>query len=353
MIMARIPLAPMATACIIGAISSWCKTVSVRRLTISFVILSSLIFGGDIVHAKKNKQATPNQSTTTPDSSNLNTAGAFQAIDPEDLDPTTAYLLWQLTHKPELMNVEYLTYYLGAPDSTTHQIGIRSHAYYWYDSARQPKCELYQEHDKPGEVVESQMMFHLPQRDDFNFKALEDPLGPPVRRFFDHDGHATQMFQFVPNTTLSLASPMHTHSIRKATVTYMGPPLGNPSNEDMQIAHDTYVAKSRIAVNSGKVNWQSALLVARDRVRMHPMDVEAHLALAQALKKTGNIHEAIGEYKFAMSLSQYNQTAMQECVAGLKELRVLPANYGQNVQGSTGIAGTQRKPIAGTPTTTH
>ena len=336
----------MATGCIIGASGFGKRAVSVRRLTISFVILSALVFGGGTVHAKKNKQQNPSQSSAVPDSSNLNTAGAFQSIDPEDLDPTTAYLLWQLTHKPELMNIEYLSYYLGPPDSSTHQIGIRSYAYYWYDQSRQPKCELYQEHDKPGEVVESQMMFHLPQREGFNFKALEDPLGPPLRRFYDHDSHATQMFQFVPNTTLSLASPMHTHSIRKATITYMGPPLGLPSNEDMQIAHDTYVAKSKIAVNSGKVNWQNALLVAKDRVRLHPMEADAHLALAQALRRTGNIHDAIGEYKLAMSLGQYNQDTVHECVQGLKELRVLPADYNQNTQGSTGIAGAQRKPIA-------
>lgn len=320
-------------------------TLSVRRLTISIAILAAISCAVVPVSAKKKQTKTnPNQYNQVSNKAVNSAAGAFQAIDPKDLDPTTAYLLWQLTNKPELMNIEYLSYYLGPPDTSTNQIGVRSGAYYWYDHMRQPKCELYQEHDAPGDIIESQMMFHLPQSEDFNFKALKDPLGLPVRSFYDHDGHPTQMFQFVPNTTLSLASPANTYSIRKATVTYMGPPLGKPSPEDMQIAHDTYVAKSRIAANSGKVNWQNSLLVARDRVRMHPTDAEAHIALAESLKKTGNIHDAIGEYKTALSLNKYNQNIQQECIQGLKDLRVLPRDYNPNVmQNNTGIAGTNGK----------
>ena len=234
------------------------------------------------------------------------------------------------------MDPEYLSYFLGAPFTQPNQPGIRSFVYHWQDQMGQPRAELHQEHDGPGDVVESTLVMHLPPSE-FTFKSMED-VGVPLRSFYDHDGHPTQMYGFVPGTTLSLATPVNAFAIRKATVTYQGGPLPKPSEDDMRLAHDTYVAKSRIAAKSSKTNWQNALLVARDRVRLHPADAEAHIALAQALKKTGNVHDAITEFKLALSLNKYNQDVQAECLEGLRELRVIPR---EDVQSSTGIAGTR------------
>lgn len=302
-----------------------------KRLALGLAVLAVLTNGADAFAAKK----TPAQKQA--DSTVLAGTGALQSIDPKDLDPVTAFLLWQTSHKPELMNVEYLSYFLGAPAQQTSQQGIRSHAYYWYDQMRQPRCELYQEHDKPGEVVESVFVMHLPLSE-FDFESMED-AGPPVKSFYDHDGHPTQMYSFVPATTLSLATPANAFSITKATVTYMGAPLPKPSADDMNLAHDNYMAKSRLEAKASKTNWQNALVVARERVQLHPTDAEAHIALAQALKKTGNIHDAISEYKYALSLNKYNQNVQQECLEGLRELRVIPRD--DKNQSSTGIAGSR------------
>ena len=98
--------------------------------------------------------------------------GSFQGWNNDTLDPLTRQLLWQLAHKPELMNVEYLSYYLGPSESQISQVGVHGRAYYWYDRLRRPLCQLYQEESQPGEIVQAQMVFNLaPGR--LNFDLLK------------------------------------------------------------------------------------------------------------------------------------------------------------------------------------
>lgn len=281
--------------------------------------------------AKKNTQA-----KTVADSSTLSLSGPFQELPGSAMDPTDGILLWQVSHKPELMNIQYLRYYLGEPDRQTTNIGVRSHAYYWYDRHRNKKCELFQEHDQPGQIVESVMVMHLPPGE-FDFKVMEKSLGPPARSFYDHSADPTRMYSFAPNTTLSMSSPPNTFAITRATVSYLGAPLPEPSFEDLKVAHDSYIAKIQQKAVGKNVNWHDALAGARERVQMHPTDAEAHIGLAQVLKKTGKVHEAISEYKLALSLNKYNDAVRQQCIQGLKDLYVLPKNFSE--PGTTGVAG--------------
>ncbi len=305
-----------------------------KRLVICLLVLATLSANSCPAFAGKKQKAAVPDSTILSDA----LAGPFQKM--EGLDPTMATLLWQLSHKPELMNVEYLKYYLGNPDS--QQMGARSRAYYWYDKVRQPRYELYQEDDKPGEVVESSMILHLPPSDDLEFSALEAALGAPVRSYFDQTGSPTQMYCFAANTTLSMHSPPNSFRVAKSTIAYMGTPLPSPSFEDIQVAHDSFLGRSQFAnaAITKAANPTEALELARNRVAEHPADADAHIALAQALKRKGSVYEAIGEYKRAMSLNKYNDSVQQQCVQGLKDLYVLPADYGAD--GNTGVA-TKRK----------
>ena len=303
-----------------------------KRIATSFFLsIAIAIASVPLAEAKKSKKTDPQ-----PDSSLLTQSGAFQSVKATALDPTYALLLWQLSHKPELMNLRYLKYYLGEPARQTTQIGAQSQAYYWYDSQQQIVTELYQEHDLNGAVVESTFIDHIPPGD-LDFELVEDKLGPPLKRYFDNHADPTEMYSYAPNTTLSMTTPHNTFSVTRATVTYIGSPLPAPSVPDMQVAHDHFVINAQQKMQAKNFNWQDALVSARAHVAEHPTDAEAHIGLAQALKKTGNVHEAIGEYKYALSLNQYNESVRTQCIQGLKDLFVLPANYGS--ANTTGVAG--------------
>ena len=241
------------------------------------------------------------------------------------VDPTSSFLLWQVSHKPELMNIEYLKYYLGKPDNQMTQTGEGSHVYYWYDHIRQPKCELYHEEQGSGRVVQARMVFHFPGNQ-LGLDDVQEVYGPGFKRFYDHAGHPTELYSFAPNTSVALSAPQNTFAVSKATVNYLGPPLAAPAIEEYQGAHDHHVARVQSHAASG--NWTQMLAIARERVTEYPNDAEAHNHLAQALMKTGSIHEAIGEYKYALALNKFNEPVRQQSILGLKNLHVLPADYG-------------------------
>ncbi|MBX9685824.1 MAG: hypothetical protein K2X27_03925 [Candidatus Obscuribacterales bacterium] len=313
--------------------------MSVKRLAILLSILTVFTGGGSGVEAKKSKASSQNSQSTQDYSSLSAASGAFGNIDPELLDPMTAYLLWQTSSKPELMNLEYLRYFLGNPAKQTSQIGVRSHAYYWYTDGGLLRCELYQEHDQPGQVIESIFRVNLPPSD-LDFKTLNNAVGMPARSYFDHDGHPNQMYSFAPNTSTSFATPANAFCVRKANVTYLGPPLSTPSPQDMQTAHDAFVARTygNAGSQTENVNWADALSLARERVKEHPNDAEAHASLAEVLKRTGNVHESIDHYKMALSLNKYNDAIQSQCIQGLKDLYVLPQNYGIDQNAGSGVA---------------
>lgn len=292
-------------------------------------ILAILIAGAAPAFAGKQKTA------QTQDYSVLSSAGPFQGLDPKILDPTTALLIGQLSKRPELMNVEYLKHYLGNPDPQITQIGARTYVHYWYDHLRRKRCELYQEYSQPKQIVESVMVFHLPQNE-LDFALLDKKLGAPVRRFYDHEAHQTRMYTTAPYTTLSMSIPHTGYAVNKATVTYMGPSLSSPGFDDMQIAQDHFKSRTQFALKS-EANWRDALAKAQERMTLFPQEAESHLALAHALRKTGNVHEAINEYKLALNMGKFNEGLRQQCIDGLKELRVLPREYSEGR--NTGIAG--------------
>ncbi|MBX9724320.1 MAG: hypothetical protein K2X81_23125, partial [Candidatus Obscuribacterales bacterium] len=132
-----------------------------------------------------------------------------------------------------------------------------------------------------------------------------------------------------------------TYRITKSTITYIGAPLPSPSFEDIQLAHDSFVGRSEQAIaGASKASPTEALELARDRVKEHPADANAHIALAQALKRKGAVYESINEYKQAMALNKFNDGVQQQCIQGLKDLHVLPQDYG--IDQATGVA-TKRK----------
>lgn len=251
----------------------------------------------------------------------LSGVGTFSS---KAVDPSMSFVMWQVSHNPELMHVEYLKHYLGKPEIM--QVGDKSYACFWYDHVRQKRCELHQEEDKTGQHFQSRMIFYFPGNelaiDDFN-----NVYGDGYKRFFDYNGHPNELYSFAPNTSLAVTSPQNCFAVKKATVTYLGPVLSHPADEHFQHAKAHY--RSKVQAHHDNGNWSELLLHAQERVHDHPNDAEAHAMLAKAMMRTGNVHDAIGEYKYALHLNQQtNDPAVRQlCIAGLQDLHVVPKDY--------------------------
>lgn len=248
---------------------------------------------------------------------------AFLSLPAKAMDPTMAAMLWRTSHRPELLNVDYLKHFLGPPDNQAHQISQTSRAYYWHDSLRRTKYELHEEHDGFGRITQSILIAHMPDSL-LDLKAMNELLGQQGKAFFDHRSHPTEIYSFAPGTSLSFTSPQNTFAIKKATVTYMGDPLPMPAAEDMQSGRDHLVSKTFFGK---KPDWHSLMPWIQDRLAHHPDDPKAHLAYSEALLNMGRLHGAIDEAKKAMALAG-DEATRQECLAMLQRMRVMPADAG-------------------------
>lgn len=251
------------------------------------------------------------------------------------ISPTLATVLSGVVLKPDLMNPDYLKYFLGAPDrGAAHAASEQSAAHYWYDRLRNPQVELHNERDVSTARQASVMVMHMPGTG-LDIPALEQMLGPGGKRFFDYNGHPAVMYSFEPHTSVAFVSPHNSFAVRKAVVTYKGPLLPPPSEEDMLVARNHHFTK--ISELASKEQWHDYLHMVREGVQEHPNDPYAHVALAQALSRTGHVHDAIVEYKNAMAMSPGDQTLKQQCYEGLQRLHAIPVNV--VAPSNTGIAG--------------
>ena len=253
-------------------------------------------------------------------------------------DDTTRNVLWQVSHNPSLMNVEYLKYFIGRPENEKQQRGQQRH-YYWYGANRQPIHELIQSEGAPGQVVESTMITSL-EGTGLTFDQLHKIFGNESRRFFDYYGHPNELFSFSPNTYLSFGSAPNSFRLNQATVMYRGEPLPPPPAEEMQMAQTAMIERAENAsAANGKAYSKTKpgkkqkpnkdpnavadsellpLLIAR--VKSQPLDAQSHLMLAQALQHQAHLNEAVSEYKIALSLSGDNQDVRNQSIQALKDM---------------------------------
>jgi hypothetical protein len=250
------------------------------------------------------------------------------------------FVVWQVSHNPALMNVNYLAYFIGRPENDSPQLGAQKH-YYWYDPQRQPVYELIQQEVAPGAITDSQMIIHL-KGQGLTFDKLDKLYGKQSRRFYNYDGHPTELFSFVPNTTLAFGSQQNSFRLTSAKVIYRGSPLPLPTADDMAAGESAMIARARAsalarnaATTKGKGNGKGiqSVLGSNDpefipmmmkRVKTQPYSSEAHLHLAQGLQRQARIHEAIGEYKIALALSGDDPQVRDQALKALGAMQLLP-----------------------------
>ena len=285
----------------------------------------------------------------------LSLTGALAGQQPS-LDLETQDLLTRLSHQPELMNLDYLQFFIGRPENERSQRGSATRNYYWYNTRRQLKYDLGQQGKELGQVEESIFTVHFPDST-ISFDDVRRLYGEGTRQFYEYHGQPAMLYSFVPDTTLVFISPQSTFRVNQAKVVYRGGPLAMPAAADLKTAEDHMLA--RVKDFAGHERWDEMVPVLLERLKQNPQDGEAHYQLGRAYAKTGHIHEAILQYKAALSTvppqaqepakpaslsseppalqslsnpasgdagqADSQESLRKRCLDGLRELRVLPA----------------------------
>ena len=295
----------------------------------------------------------------------------------EVFDDQTQMMIWELSHRPELMNLAYLQYFIGHPENEGVTRGSDRH-YYWYKGPdRQLVYELIQVEDGPGRIVDSRMIVHLKGMG-LTFDKIEKIFAaanatanangsagangsiggtnntgsnpaPTIasKRFFDYYGHPNEVFVFVPNTSVAFSCPSNTYRLDQAKIVYRGAPLPEPSVDELAMAESTMIARARSAHltnmakdrangkgkrknrNSDVPSVAETAPMLMTRLQAQPFNAEAHLHLAQAYQKECRINEAIGEYKLALALSGDNEDVRNQSLQALRGMNLLPPQVPQ------------------------
>lgn len=249
---------------------------------------------------------------------------AFYMERKHQVDPVALQVISKLSHQPELMNVSYLQYYLGLPANQAENEMRTDQCYYWYSTDRgMLRYKLEQNEIALNTVTDAMFTVYLPDSG-LTFKDMESKYGKPVKRFFNEYSFPTEQYNLIPNTSVSFIQPQNAFEIQEVVIHYRGHPLPLPSALDMKLA--SCERRANAFEYHCQKNWSSELPLLQSHLAEHPEDIEAHCALAQALKAIGHINEAIAEYEFALAQTSNNTELRQKCIAGLKELKVLPEN---------------------------
>ncbi|MBI4533957.1 MAG: tetratricopeptide repeat protein, partial [Candidatus Melainabacteria bacterium] len=170
---------------------------------------------------------------------------------------------------------------------------------------------------------------HLPNSE-LKPEDVKKLYGTASQHFYDYGSRAAQLYSFHPNTYLSFTTPPNSLRVQEIKVSYRGPALAAPSNQDLEQAQSYLMNKAGHLASTS--NWNAAIQLLVMRLKEHPDDGEAHYQLAQAYAKQGQIDEAILEYKACLATitsptarsSSKSAYLMQLCVEGLQRLSVLP-----------------------------
>lgn len=263
---------------------------------------------------------------------------------PPPLDLETQEIIAQLANHPELMNLNYLQYFIGRPENERGQRALSTKHYIWYLPSRQVRCELRQVEQASGQVVES--AFIMPLYDSqLTFKDLEKLYGDKAKHFFDFNGQTNRLYSFTPNSQVAFTCPRNSFHIEQATISYRGPVLPKPSQQELFVGYEHLVKRVQDLI--AQESWDEAVIPLMVLIQEHPEDGDSHYWLGRVFTHQGKLHEGIREYETALSISQLaprssgylgapgqlsGDDLKARCISALQELRVLPLSHNSNAQ---------------------
>ncbi len=265
---------------------------------------------------------------------------------PPALHPDTVNLIHALSAQPELMNLSYLRYIIGAPENERQQMALKAKNYHWYqEPGRQLVYQLHQDGPQNGVVTRSVFTIQVPDSQ-LTTKEVERVFGQDHRRVFDHESHPTDVYSLGPNTYVSFTQPHNTFRVNKIAVGYEGPPL-QPAPQQAVVG--AYVLGKNKAIEAAMKSghWGDAINWLRRDAALRPTDPYVHIQLAAAYRTGLMLNEAIGSYATAARLGAGDPEVERICRAAFTDLRVLPPQAPQSNDRRGYLAGQSSAGAAG------
>ncbi len=254
---------------------------------------------------------------------------AFARSRPPALPPDTVNLIYQLSQQPELMNLSYLRYVVGAPENERSQFAMKAKNYYWYQEPKRTLLyQLHQDGPQNGVVTKSIFTISVPDSQ-LTTKEMERIFGQQHQKVFDHQSYPSDVYSFGPNTYVAFTQPHDTFRVNKIQVGYQGPALSPPPQEAVYSAYNLGKNKAiEKAMKNG--NWSEAITWLRRDASLRPGDPMVHIQLGTAYRAGLMLNEAIAEYAHAARLGAGDPEIDKICRAALVDMKVLPAGNHHN-----------------------
>lgn len=248
------------------------------------------------------------------------------------LHPDTVNLIHALSLQPELMNLSYLRYIIGAPENERSQYALKAKNYHWYEEPkRQLVYELHQDGPRTGAVTRSIFTIQVPDSR-ITTKEMEKVFGQDHKRVFDHQSYPTDVYSLGPNTYVSFTQPHDTFRVNKIAVGYEGPPLPPPPEQAVVGAYVLGKNKSiEKAMKTG--HWGEAITWLRRDAALRPSDPYVQIQLGSAYKTGLMLNEAIAAYSNAARLGAGDPEVQKICRAAFEDMKVLPPQQNQDPRG--------------------
>jgi hypothetical protein len=232
----------------------------------------------------------------------------------------------KLANDPHLLSFQYLSSVLGPPNRCVNLRSGFTRRAVWHES--QTNTEQYEFQQEVGPTltrghVEYKFTVHLPPTSKVDMSALEKAFGSSHKFHYDNKSNPNYDFVMSPSTTVTAVKLTNWPLMNKLVVTYDGPQLSGPTQTEMdEIAQN----KRTLAFeHHSKGRHADAIPALSSYLREKPADAEAHFRLAESLKANCHVNEAISEYSLAYRLSSNDYRLQNQCLDGLRALKVLPS----------------------------
>jgi tetratricopeptide (TPR) repeat protein len=297
----------------------------------------------------------------------------------------TLDLIEKLGHQPELITPEYLQYVLGRPAKRNVADGSNTTYHWLTNAGGigTQDCELTQTLDPNKRIIKSFFKINIPMSTvtlvDIEKKINDDranyaagaaqagslgsgsgigttsaaatgttsaaaagttsaaatgtstttatgsatPALPPEvgRKLFDQQCRPSLKYSFVPYTTVLYTQAPNTFHVHLAQITYVGPPLPPPSQQD--IASVATEMRTRALAHNVADKHHLAVPMLNDHLYGNPSDAEAHYALGVSYQKASQLNDAIAEYQLALRYSNGDSVVANNAIQSLQNLHVI------------------------------
>jgi hypothetical protein len=219
---------------------------------------------------------------------------------------STLPFMISLARRPELMHPQYLRMVLGSPDQA-RAYSYPANSFSWsqpdLSKVRYSLSRTMGGGSAGGASgCECRQFIVAYGQSKIRLKDLQARLGKPTRRFYNDRAQPVELYQISPTTTLSASEPINSFDIERIIVSYTGPVL--PPVAQQELFQASIFRQEQIDHHLDKGNRERGLAFLQEHLDDNPQDIEAHLLMAETLKRRSDVNGAIAEYRRALALAQ-------------------------------------------------